>query len=364
MKLVVVQQRLATPATIFLVVYSLGFPLYIAFIIFKNYRPIVEDQYLRAYGIGNDRETNPDCYDIRKRYHLIYYHFRPDKCYWFLAIISRKFCIAASALLFRGSPTFQFAIILLILFIAFVFHVRTRPYMSSGEQTVIIRELEERASESLTEGNNRMYYEIYKKMLISLRTAQEMQRKSKVLTYQKAAGAFWHDTHDTQQYKNKRIALKAAEFFFDLNTVESLLLGSAIIVTVSGIMFESREYDRIDRADQRDVFATLVIVVVAFTLIYLCMVVFTEIAPTYASRFLKFCLRYKVEKVRANTADLDRGVVLDTNPMLAANATIGKRDINELENHLEMSMEALRKTKEQNEQFEREKEQFKQRSKQ
>ena len=47
-------------------------------------------QILRAHNLQDTRESNPKAYDIRIRYHKMYYHFKPSKAYWIILITLRK----------------------------------------------------------------------------------------------------------------------------------------------------------------------------------------------------------------------------------------------------------------------------------
>lgn len=58
-------------------------------------------------GTGENRLTNPHCYDFRKKFSKLYYQFKPDQYYWILCVISRKFTIAIASLLFRKNTSFQ-----------------------------------------------------------------------------------------------------------------------------------------------------------------------------------------------------------------------------------------------------------------
>lgn len=73
-------------------VYTIGFPVFCAFFLFnkENAKKCRKDQILRALGTGHTRPTNPECYDFRKRYHRLYYYYKPDKWYWMLVILARK----------------------------------------------------------------------------------------------------------------------------------------------------------------------------------------------------------------------------------------------------------------------------------
>ena len=74
------QASLKAPAALGLIVYSLGYPAFILFIlkIYKN--RIKEDQLLRAAEIGDDRKTSTsnETYTVRKRWHKLYYHFKRE----------------------------------------------------------------------------------------------------------------------------------------------------------------------------------------------------------------------------------------------------------------------------------------------
>merc|ERR1711871_852326 len=107
-----VQNELIFPAALAAVVYGIGFPLAVLGIIRKNKRKIKLDQVLRALGIGNDDVSNPEAIHIRRRYHKMYYYFKPGKIYWIVYILSRKLGIASAGLLFRANPGFQMASIL------------------------------------------------------------------------------------------------------------------------------------------------------------------------------------------------------------------------------------------------------------
>ena len=86
-----VQVFLKPFAFLFICVYTIGFPLFLAVVIYNNYSLIKEDQILRAHNLQDTRESNPKAYDIRIRYHKMYYHFKPSKAYWIILITLRKY---------------------------------------------------------------------------------------------------------------------------------------------------------------------------------------------------------------------------------------------------------------------------------
>ena len=111
-------------AIIFFLVYSVGFPVVVARILFGNSVAIKADQHLRAQNSGNTRATNPSYFDLRKRYHRLYYQFKPQYYYWVLVILGRKFLIAGGSLMFRRTPVFLLSFVLMVLFISYALQVR------------------------------------------------------------------------------------------------------------------------------------------------------------------------------------------------------------------------------------------------
>ena len=99
----------------------------------------MEDQLLRANGVGNDRLTNPHALEFRLMYSRAYLQFKPKYFFWILAIIFRKFCISVTAVIFAKSVNFQMAACLLIMFLAFAAHVQARPYMSPSEREDVLK---------------------------------------------------------------------------------------------------------------------------------------------------------------------------------------------------------------------------------
>ena len=84
-------------AVVALFVYVLGYPALLATHLWRNRELCMEDQLLRAKGVGDDRLTNPHGYEFRRRYSRSYYQFKPDCFFWILFILFRKFCIAATS---------------------------------------------------------------------------------------------------------------------------------------------------------------------------------------------------------------------------------------------------------------------------
>ena len=65
------QSRLVPLAVIALIMYTFGFPFVVFVAIMRNRDLIMEDQYLRAHDLGDERATNPRAWDVRKKYHKL-----------------------------------------------------------------------------------------------------------------------------------------------------------------------------------------------------------------------------------------------------------------------------------------------------
>ena len=127
-----VQMTLLPWAAIGVVVYIVGYPAMAGALLWRNRELIMEDQLLRAKGTGSDRLTNPNAYSTRKRFSRLYYQFKPDYFIWLEAILARKFCIAATYILFNKNPAFQLAAALLILFVAYAAQVKSEVSVRGG----------------------------------------------------------------------------------------------------------------------------------------------------------------------------------------------------------------------------------------
>jgi len=74
-------------------------------------------------------------------------------------------------------------------------------------------------------------------------------------------------------------------FIFNYNTVESVLLFSAVLVNLSGIMFESGQ---LENGSSNDALAYLVIVLISFSVVYFCLVLGAELLFAFNPDFWLF----------------------------------------------------------------------------
>jgi len=137
------QMTLMPVAVLGFVFYTAGYPVGLLAWLVRSRELVMEDQLLRAKGVGNDRLTNPRAYDFRRRYQRSYYQFKPDFAYyWIFAIIVRKFLIAVTSIVFNRNASFQMAACLLVMFLAYALQVRYTPYMSPSEFEDVLRQHE------------------------------------------------------------------------------------------------------------------------------------------------------------------------------------------------------------------------------
>merc|ERR1711871_1701142 len=257
-----------------------GYPIICACVLFMHRHSIKEDQVLRAKAIGETKTDNPQL-SIRQRYYRIYYYFTPQRHYWILVILARKFLIAFVGLVFMNSPSFQLSVALLVMFVSYVLQVRCRPYMGLEERIKIVKD---RANEEKAK---------MEEMMSAMKAAVKMQKKDPTakksgsrrvsvstndMTTALVAGlstpaggkklfgvkrqetrlpdsiagqaskrtlAKLQATMKGRSAENKDVRAmlkKSSGWFANLNTVEAILLSSGVLVNLSGIMFQSERF--------------------------------------------------------------------------------------------------------------------------
>jgi len=313
------QSKLAGSAIIALVLYTLGFPIWVLGIIRwpGNKTSIKIDQILRARNVADQvvLDCSKDAYRMRSRYHKMYYHFKPGKTYWILYILLRKAGIAFAGLMFRAQPGFQMAVMLLILFVAFVLQVKHQPYMSTAQRDLVLAEHRQKVAEGVSLHKN--INDKVRRFLNEGSAGKAGKKKGKnINSLMKIASS---STMRSMNVQKKR------QYFFDYNTVEQVLLACAILVCLTGVMFESDRFQDVkegallqDRYGwQRELITYSAICVVCFSLAYYFLVLISEIfgvAP-------KFLLHYFGNREKANNPSIamvelsDDDIVLSTNPI-------------------------------------------------
>ena len=253
-----IQMTLLPLAVLAVVIYILGYPAGVARLLYTYRELTMEDQLLRAKGVGDDKLTNPNAFAFRERWGRLYYQFRPDLTLWILVIILRKFCIAATFILFNRQASFQLAAAFLVLFLSYSAQMRFAPYMTPAEFDKTLREHE---AQSFTDP-------IHARLRSTIGGIASRTRKAARKNVLGGPGG----AVDAGALLG---VLKG--WLFNYNTVEQLLLFSAGIVCVMGLMFAAQAANPAYYRDSRDATTAVVIGVVAASIVYLVTVFFTEV---------------------------------------------------------------------------------------
>lgn len=290
-----------------LLIYVVGLPVVSLWWMWKNSAIIHYDQYLRAMISGDDRLTNP-YYSFRKTWKALYMNYRPDHWYWEFVVVVRKFLIAFCSLMFRATPSFQLAMSLLVLFIAFVLQVRVNPYLSHVEgdrATLVHRRL-------VLEGNP-FHVRLEEMMRIrSLHNSRNYANSNNLKTNPDARNnissssttsvyafiAKQRKPFQNALYEGRRVILanRISSTVFDYNTSEYILLASAIIINLAGICFDSSRFtsDNLKQASIRaeyDSLAISTLIVIFMSIIYWFVAMFLDIALVVSPSSVAGCLQ-------------------------------------------------------------------------
>lgn len=240
-----------------LLAYTVAYPSYVFWVLYKNRRLAEEDQLLRAMDTGDRPSTNPNAFEFRLRYHRLYYNYKPHKVYWIVAVMGRKAAITVTSLMFLKNPTFQLAMALLVLFAAFALQARHQPYMSNVERQDVLRGYEDLSDQK---PHLRRMFE---------RVTELRERVGRQVT-----------KLSDRNPDDVNLGEAAASYIHNYNTVESTMLSSSVLVCLAGIMFQSGRFDDAYFDTQRDVITFVVIFVVAASLVYGWGVFFYDIIIT------------------------------------------------------------------------------------
>ena len=307
---------------------------------------------MRAHELVDNRKTNPAAHDIRKRYHKMYYHFKPAKVYWIMVIIMRKLGIAVAGLMLRQNPGFQLSVCLALLFICYVLQVKHRPYMSTSERINV--QIQHRAKvdehdelkkkNRATTADLRLHKRIDTHMKLALIRMEEerarlnpgdrfntsgpssfggsrsaLRQKTRMMTTESRRADSEGDVSDESD-TDEDAAVEASQakdrtMYFDYNTVEATLLGSAIVVCLGGIMFENERFKvRDDLGYQKDIITYTVLFVIALSLLYYCIVFISEVFAWHPAWILRIFAGRKARKEQESRKHMNRhGPSIDTN---------------------------------------------------
>ena len=301
-------------AAVALAIYVVGLPFGGLLFLYRNKEKVKYDQILRSALSGDDKATNPH-YLMRNSFKAIYMNYRPGSWYWEFVVCCRKFLIAFCSLMFRATPSFQLAMALLVLFIAYVLQVRTQPYLSHAVAVETFSDHVKKAAEG-----NKLHVRIYDDMMARAayyRARQLQQRtmsgagspKTAALAVRGIDGASTGSAELDAFYASKRSAFEnqvlegrhtilrnpVSNFIFDYNTAEAVLLASALLVNLAGICFDSSRFVGTQlrmpgRQAEYDSLATAILIIMFASIIYWFVALGFDILLVTAPESVQACL--------------------------------------------------------------------------
>ena len=270
------QDRLIPTATFFLLLYTLGFPVFIGFLYWNHGHRVKADQLLCAEGREGYPQVNKNYY-FRKRYGKLYYPYKPEFYWWTFVILARKVFLVYSAVLLRGHSDFQLAAVLCFMFIALCAHIEYDPYMHIREKSDLLA----------SQARQKVEAQIIKSRVIHI--VMDLQEK------------ITGKNHDTLQEESKKMKKEIEEMqveikllkainermhhaWFNYNNVEFIALSCSVIVPVTGIMFNSEYLQYPENKVQKSIITYVTIILVGSSLLYLLVCIGHEIRNTKEAR--------------------------------------------------------------------------------
>ena len=282
-------------ASVALVLYVSAFPIFSLVLLKKNKERVKHDQILRAHETGTNRLTNPN-YTFRRRFQRLYHLFKPGKWYWVLLILFRKFMIAFTSLMFRTSPVYQLSMTLLVIFGSYVLQVKHQPYMSGRDFQGVVEEHQKKVREG-------------DKLHVRIQSTMDEVKAKNIERLQSCQGWEAQQERLKEERGHYLLSEKVVQYLTDFNTVEAILLASAILVNLFGIMFLSSRFDgdslEFYRSDF-EVLGVLCMIVVCTSCVYWLLVFGFEMLATFhpkaAIRVVSACSCKRGDKVTASAS--------------------------------------------------------------
>jgi hypothetical protein len=362
-------------AIVALAIYVVGMPVLSLWWLWKNKTVIKYDQILRAQIAGDDKATNPH-YAFRRTYKALYMNYRPGSWFWEFIICIRKFLIAFCSLMFRATPSFQLAMALLVIFIAYVLQVRSLPYLSHAKAVEAYREhnvkvLEGNAIHTRIDNEMKARAAYYARGMAGGKAASlsEVEKKKTQKVFVTGGGvsesplenfyASRRSTFENQLREGRATILrnKVASFIFDYNTAEAVLLASCLLINLAGICFDSSRFSASvinmpGRKAEYDSLAFAVICVIFISLIFWIISLSTDIALVLSPQAVNSCLGGLGKARKGLLAQAQKMVKVSTSKRISAkmDALGTKADPNEVqfETNLVLLKNSVRSESEEN----------------
>jgi hypothetical protein len=259
-----VQLRLIPWAVLGIITIVLGYPAFVLTMLLRHRETAMEDQLLRALDMSSPQASWTALF--RAMMGRSYYQFKPDYVWWLILVLTRKFFIAFSSLMFNRNPAFQMAFCLLVLFLAYAMQVRYRPYMPASEFDEVLE-----YSNRMARKNPHGLYNRLRQRLLTV----DAQSKKRTTSNTLAAGS------------GARISAAVLlghmyVFLTNYNTLEACLLFSASLVTLMGVMYQSATpalsgFDEAYYASARESITFFLMLLVAVSITYYIAVLLSDL---------------------------------------------------------------------------------------
>jgi hypothetical protein len=283
------QMQLLPLAVLAVIVYTIGYPSVLLTLFWRNRDRIQRDQYLRACGKGDKRDTSDlfNVYHVRKRYSAIYYQFKPRCYYWTVVIIARKLAIAFVNLMLRQDVDYMLAASLLIMFISFSIQLLNRPFMGPAEYAKVRKNWAHRTAGVSSvnfggdggRGDKGQYHtdgiREYESSTLGLNRASALARIRRV------------GISGTR---------KVLMWLVNYNTVESVLLFCSVLVMLGGIMFSSERFDNNKNQSELETITWTVLFVIVLSGVYYITVLSLEVVAQTCPGLCKTRCKCDLEK--------------------------------------------------------------------
>lgn len=226
--------------------------------------------------------------------------------------------------------------ILLVLFVCYVLQVQHRPFMSTVERESELERHRVKVDEARKAQQNGD--KLDEGMMLHLkiqRIIDTVEQKDEVLNKRNLGKRVTNLDSEAPRVTVEQVK----NFFWDFNTVELYLLGCAIFVCISGIMFESESYSSNSGMKHSFLLLTfLVMMVIISSLIYFAVVFMSEVLTTFGYNttgwFERFMSQTYKKKEEVQVAQMElRNLETSDNPM----NTKGENEEEKLRKEMEMA---------------------------
>lgn len=260
--------------------------------------------------------------------------------FWIVSIVTRKGAIAIIAFAFLENPAFQFSMTVLVLFVSYVGAVKHHPYMSTAERHFEVVKHTRKVDDEDD-------FHVYVDGLIKGALAKGAYEAT-ASRRRRSMGGHSFDLGRKSSLTAETNKSKKRMYFFDYNTVERVLLASAILIALAGIMFESGRFDgRKDLEWQKDFIAVVVILVVVFSLVYYMIVFIAEVSAFTPLWLIKlFSDKSKLNHFMEENDDMENGEIqMVVNPSILTNSAASKAE----QEKTQLALDQLKEVEDDNE---------------